>query len=138
MQNDERVKRRRGSDSRRLATMAGFSLVEVAVALTIVVIITAIAIPTARGFREEREARKPLGQLAALVQDMRQHARDEGRAYQIVFEPTGFHGLPFKHSLHDLSEFRDHLQELAEGSKSREIERARSIRQDYRAQSRVQ
>ena len=39
---------------------AAFTLVEIVIALTIVVIITAAAIPSFRGFRDEQLAREPV------------------------------------------------------------------------------
>jgi prepilin-type N-terminal cleavage/methylation domain-containing protein len=112
--------------------LAGFSLVEVIVALTIVVVITGIAIPTARAYREERKAREPVRELAQLVQEMRQRAMRENRAYQIVFDETGFRGLPFTHSYRGRDEFLKRVQDLQAGPELAVIERAEIARQEYR------
>lgn len=70
-----------------------FTLIEIVVALTIVAVIAAVAIPTLKGLGREERARGPVVALAALVQDVRQRAIKERRPYQIVFERGGIHGL---------------------------------------------
>jgi prepilin-type N-terminal cleavage/methylation domain-containing protein len=70
-----------------------FTLIEIVVALTIVAIIAAVAIPTLKGLGREERARAPITALAALVQEVRQRAARERRAYQIVFERGGVHAL---------------------------------------------
>ncbi len=94
--------------------------------------ITGIAIPTARGFREERKAREPVRELAHLVQEMRQRAMHERRAYQVVFDESGFRGLPFSHSYRGRDAFVEKIQELEAGPASDVIERAELARQEYR------
>jgi prepilin-type N-terminal cleavage/methylation domain-containing protein len=72
---------------------AAFTLIEIVVALTVVAVIAAVAIPTLKGMGREERARAPVTALAALVQEVRQRATRENRAYQIVFERTGIHAL---------------------------------------------
>ena len=70
-----------------------FTLIEIVVALTIVAVIAAVAIPTLKGMGREARARAPVTALAALVQEVRQRAIHERRPYQIVFERGGVHAL---------------------------------------------
>ena len=78
---------------RRGSPRAAFTLVEIVVALTIVAVIAAVAIPTLKGFGREERARAPMAALADLVQEVRKRAKSENRPYQIVFERTGIHAL---------------------------------------------
>ncbi len=72
---------------------AAFTLIEIVVALTIVAIIAAVAIPTVKGLGREEKARAPMAALAALVQEVRHRAIAERRPFQIVFEKGGVHGM---------------------------------------------
>lgn len=87
---------------------SGFTLVEVVIALTIVVIITAAAIPSFRGFRDEQLARQPVTALVRLAKEARLRAIEERRPYQVVFHSGGFtasrHFNPYL-QLAELNEF---------------------------------
>lgn len=69
---------------------AAFTLVEIVIALTIVIIIAAGAIPTFRGIRAEQAAREPVVELTRLAKQARLKAMREKRPYQIVFHSSGF------------------------------------------------
>jgi hypothetical protein len=64
------------------------------VALTIVAVVVAIAVPTFLGLRDERAAREPLTRLADLVAETRARAVAERRALEIVFDRDGFYAMP--------------------------------------------
>ena len=85
--------RHRHNEPPRGSRAAAFTLIEIVVALTVVAIIAAVAIPTLKGLGREERARAPVTALAALVQEVRQRAARENRAYQIVFERGGIHAL---------------------------------------------
>lgn len=95
---------------RHLATprQRGFTLVEIVIALTIVVIITAAAIPSFRGFRDEQIAREPVTALVRMAKEARLRAMKEKRPYQIAFHMGGFtasrHFNPYL-QLAELNEF---------------------------------
>jgi prepilin-type N-terminal cleavage/methylation domain-containing protein len=86
----------------------GFTLVEIVIALTIVVIITAAAIPSFRGFRDEQIAREPVTALVRMAREARLRAMQEKRPYQIAFHAAGFtasrHFNPYL-QLAELNEF---------------------------------
>lgn len=90
------------------ASSAGFTLVEIVIALTIVVIITAGAIPSFRGFRDEQIAREPITALVRMAKEARLRAMQEKRPYQIAFHMGGFtasrHFNPYL-QLAELNEF---------------------------------
>ena len=73
---------------------AGFTLVELVVVLTIVVVLAGLAIPTFLGLRDEGMARAPLSALEDLVAKVRERAEVDGRAYEIVFDREGFFAMP--------------------------------------------
>ncbi len=68
----------------------GFTLVEVVIALTIIVIITAGVVPAFRGFRDEQAAREPVIALVRMAKEARLRAMQEKRPYQIAFHAGGF------------------------------------------------
>jgi len=72
---------------------AAFTLIEIVVALTIIAIIAAVAIPTLKGLGREERARAPVIALASLIQEVRSRAMREKKPYQIVFEKTGIHAI---------------------------------------------
>lgn len=69
---------------------AGFTLVEIIVALTIVGVLAAATIPMLKGFNDERLAREPVAALVKLAREARYRAMTEKRPYQIAFHATGF------------------------------------------------
>ncbi len=87
---------------------SGFTLVEIVIALTIVAILTAAAIPSFRGFRDEQIAREPIVALVRLAKEARLKALKEKRPYQIAFHAGGFtasrHFNPYL-QLAELNEF---------------------------------
>jgi prepilin-type N-terminal cleavage/methylation domain-containing protein len=89
-----------------------FTLVEIVVALTIVAVIAAIAIPTLKGLDAAERARAPMRRLAELVQETRDRAMREGRAYQIVFERDGIHASKALFPFENRDEFLKLLEEM--------------------------
>ncbi len=69
---------------------AGFTLVEIIVALTIVGVLAAATIPMLKGFNDERLAREPVAALVKLAREARYRAMTEKRPYQVAFHATGF------------------------------------------------
>ena len=89
-----------------------FTLIEIVVALTIAAVIAAVAIPTVKGLGREEAARAPVKVLAEVVQEVRQRAMREHRAYQIVFEHEGIHASPAMHPFEKRDDFLKHLEEM--------------------------
>jgi prepilin-type N-terminal cleavage/methylation domain-containing protein len=89
-----------------------FTLIEIVVALTILAVIAAVAIPTLAGLQQEEKARAPVQTLAEVVQEVRQRAMRERRAYQIVFEREGIHASPAMYPYDNRDEFLKQLEEM--------------------------
>jgi type II secretory pathway pseudopilin PulG len=100
---------------RRGGRCGGFTLVEVVIALTIVITITAIAIPAFRGLREEQLAREPIAELGRLAKEARLRAMKEKRPYQIAFYPGGFVASRYFSPYLQLAELTDFLAEEESG-----------------------
>ena len=67
-----------------------FTLLELVIALTIIVVLVAATVPSLRGLKEEQIAREPVAELARLAKEARLHAMKEKRPYQIAFTSKGF------------------------------------------------
>jgi len=104
-----------------------FTLIEIVVALTIIAVIAAIAIPTLKGLGREERARAPVMALAGLVQEVRQRAIKERRPYQIVFERSGIHGLADGFPTSKREEFLRALDEARTPPPGQVIERTEII-----------
>ena len=101
---------------------AAFSLIEIVVSLTIVAVITAVAIPTVKGIGQAEKARAPIRTLAEMVQEVRQRAMREGQPYQIVFEREGIHASPATYPYEKRDEFLKELEEMRTPPKDDGIE----------------
>ncbi|MDB6137383.1 MAG: hypothetical protein JWO94_455 [Verrucomicrobiaceae bacterium] len=93
---------------RKPASSAGFSLIELVIAMTILAVMAAAAIPSLRGVQRERLAREPIQELVRIAKDARLHAMKEQRPYQVVLTSAGFTATRYFDpylSFADLSEF---------------------------------
>ena len=107
-----------------------FTLIEIVVALTIISVIAAVAVPTLRGLDRDEKARVPIKTLAEVVQEVRQRAMQERRAYQIVFEREGFHASAAMYPYAKRDEFLKHLEELRMPPIAEAIQRPVALRQE--------
>jgi prepilin-type N-terminal cleavage/methylation domain-containing protein len=109
-----------------------FTLVEIVVALTIVAVIAAVAIPTLRGLNRDEKSRAPMVSLAELIQEVRHRAMRERRSYQIVFEPGGIHASPAMYPYEKREDFLKHLEEMrtppADAGSGMAVERQEVVR----------
>jgi prepilin-type N-terminal cleavage/methylation domain-containing protein len=78
--------------SRRLA---GFTLIEIVIVMTILAVLAAATVPTFKGIQREREARAPIAELVSLAKEARLRAIKEKRPYQVVFTGTGFYATRY-------------------------------------------
>ncbi|MBX7211115.1 MAG: prepilin-type N-terminal cleavage/methylation domain-containing protein [Verrucomicrobiaceae bacterium] len=94
----------------------GFTLVEVVIAMTIIIIIAAAAIPTFKGLQAEQQTREPVEALTRLAKEARLRAMKEKRPYQVVFRSTGFTASRYLSpylQLAGLTEFLDEVEQKA-------------------------
>lgn len=87
----------------------GFTLVEIVIALTILIIIAAATIPTFKGLRAEQQAREPVERLTRMAKEARLRAMREKRPYQIVFHSSGFTASRYLSPYLQLAELNDFL-----------------------------
>ena len=91
---------------------SGFTLVEIIIALTIIIIITAAAIPTFKGLRAEQEAREPVQELTRLAKEARLRAMREKRPYQVVIHAGGFTASRYLSPYLQMTQLTEFLQEV--------------------------
>ncbi|MDB6136473.1 MAG: hypothetical protein JWM59_4716 [Verrucomicrobiales bacterium] len=90
----------------------GFTLIEIIIAMTIIAVIAAVAVPTLQGLNDGEKARAPLTALADMVQEVRGRAMREHRQYEIIFERGGIHAVPGNRDFLKRDEFLKWLEEL--------------------------
>ncbi len=90
----------------------GFTLVEVVIAITVVAILTGLAVPAIDGVQRERNAREPVTELVLLAREVRGRAMAEQRPYQIVFDNEGFRASRFFNPYGGREEFETLREEL--------------------------
>lgn len=100
-----------------------FTLIEIIIAMTIIAVIAAVAVPTLQGLNEEEKLREPLVTLADMVREVRQRAIREHRQYEIVFERDGVHAVPGNRDFPKRDEFLKYLEELRSPPEITEFDR---------------
>ncbi len=90
----------------------GFTLVEVVIAISVLAILTGLAVPAIDSVQRERLAREPVNQLILTAREIRGRAMTEQRPYQIVFDGEGFRASRFFHPYGGPGEFETLRQEL--------------------------
>ena len=96
---------------------AGFTLVEIVISLTIIIVIAAGAVPMFKGLREEQLAREPVIELVHLAKEARIRAMREKRPYQVAFYEGGFVASRYFTPYFQLSELTTFLQEEETGAR---------------------
>ncbi len=94
---------------------SGFTLVEIVISLTIIIVIAAGAVPMFRGLREEQLAREPIIELVHMAKEARIRAMREKRPYQVAFYQGGFVASRYFSPYLQLSELTTFLQEEESG-----------------------
>ena len=89
-----------------------FTLIEIIVAMTIIAVIAAVAIPTLKGLNEDEQRRAILVSIAEMVQTVRDRAMQERHPYEIVLEQGGLHAIPGNRSFYKREEFLEYLEKL--------------------------
>lgn len=111
------------SQIRNLKSAAAFTLVEMVIALTIVVLLAAASVPTFRGFRDERLAREPVSALVRLAKEARLRAMQEKRPYQVAMHARGFTASRYFNPYLQRSELDEFLQAAETAVEKQEFEK---------------
>ena len=112
------------------ASRRAFTLVELVVALTVIAILTGLAVPAIDGVQKERLAREPVNRLLLLAREVRVRAMTEDRPYQIVIDGQGFRASRFLRpytGIEEVETIRLEMAEMAEREEMIEASEARGI-----------
>lgn len=108
----------------------GFTLVELVIAITVLGILTGIAIPAIDSAQRERQAREPVNALFLMAREVRLRAMTEKEPYQIVFDSKGFRASRFFQPYGGREEFENlrlELEQLDQRDAIMEASRLRGI-----------
>jgi len=108
-----------GKQSRRLKISPGFTLVELVIVLSVLVLLGATAVPAIDGVMNERRAREPVSSLLLMAREVRNRAMAEQRPYQIAFDSDGFRAALYFNPYGGREEF-DKLQQLIKEQQARD------------------
>lgn len=115
---------------KRVSATAGFTLVEIVIAMAVVAILTAMAVPAIDSIQRERIAREPVNALYLMAREVRLRAMKEQRPYQIVFDSEGFRASRFFQPYGGAEEFETlqvELEQLEQRDAIAEASQARGI-----------
>lgn len=100
----------------------GFTLVEIIIAMTILIIIAAGSIPTFRGLQAEQQTREPIEALTRLAKEARSRAMKERRPYQVVIHASGFTASRYLSPYLQLEKLNEFVQEVEQKASEPEPE----------------
>ena len=83
----------------------GMTLVELIIAISVLSILTGIAVPAIDSAQRARVAREPVNQLYSMAREVRLRAISEQRPYQVLFDNEGFKASRFYHPYGGREEF---------------------------------
>lgn len=112
------------------SSQRAFTLVELVVAISVLAVLTGLAIPAIDSVQKERLARQPVNELYLLAREVRVRAMSEDRPYQIVLDGEGFRASRFLRPYAGLEEndtIRLELEQLAEREEIIAASEARGI-----------
>ncbi len=95
-----------------------FTLVELVIVLSVLVLLAATAAPSIDGVMKERLAREPVASLLLMAREVRNRALSEQCPYQIVFDSEGFRAARYFNPYGGREEF-DKLQQLIKEQQAR-------------------
>ena len=95
---------------------AGFTLVEILIAITVMVVIVAISVPGVDGVIRQHQAREPVAELAQQARELRLRAIQMQRPYQLAFDAGGWWAAPFLNPYQETDEFEQLLRDLESGA----------------------
>jgi|TARA_B100001093_G_scaffold73729_2_gene64415 prepilin-type N-terminal cleavage/methylation domain-containing protein len=108
----------------------GMTLVELVIAITVLSVLTGIAVPAIDSAQRARVAREPVNQLHSMAREVRLRAIAERRPYQILFDSEGFKASRFYNPYGGQEEFEElqtKLDQLEQRDAIIEASQARGI-----------
>ncbi len=106
------------------------TLVELVIAITVLSVLTGIAVPAIDSAQRARVAREPVNQLHSMAREVRLRAIAERRPYQILFDSEGFKASRFYNPYGGQEEFEElqtKLDQLEQRDAIIEASQARGI-----------
>jgi len=91
---------------------SAFTLLELVIALTIIAVIVAAAVPSYQGMADAQKARAPVRELMQMAKEARRRAIAERRPYQITFTEDGFIATRFFSPYAEQSDLDTFIQEI--------------------------
>jgi len=104
--------------------------VELIIAISVVAVLTGVAVPVYYSVQRERVAREPVNELLSMAREVRLRAMREGRPYEIIFAQDGVRAGRFFQPYGGLESFESSrlaMEELARRDAMVEASRARGI-----------
>ena len=99
---------------------SGFTLIEIVIVLTLLIIIVGATVPTVRGLKEEQMARVPVAELVKMAKETRLQAMKDRRPYQIAFTSKGFSATRYLSPYLQAAQLEEFLQKVQNDESKRE------------------
>lgn len=99
---------------------SGFTLIEIVLVLTLLIILVAAAVPAVQGLKNEQIAREPVAALANMAKEARLHAMTDKRPYQIAFTGRGFSATRYLSPYLQVAQLEEFLQKAQNDLDQRE------------------
>lgn len=113
-----------------IGSHSAFTLVELVIAISVLVILSGLAIPAIDSAQREKVAREPIDALYTMAREVRVRAMQERRPYQIVFDDKGFKASRMFQPYGGREEFEEkrmELEQLEQRDAMTEASRSRGI-----------
>jgi type II secretory pathway pseudopilin PulG len=102
------------------SSFKGFTLIEIVLVLTLLIVIIAASVPAVQGLKDEQIAREPVAALAAMAKETRLHAMSDKRPYQIAFTSRGFSATRYFSPYIQAAQLEEFMQKVQNDTAERE------------------
>ena len=74
----------------RMRRRAGFTLIEIVLAIAVLMLVVGVAVPSVRGVLADRRLRRSLDEFNTMVRQAQEHSMIERRSYLIIWRDKEF------------------------------------------------
>ncbi len=117
------------------ANRAGFTLIEIVLVLTLILLIVGVTIPSFKGIQEEKIAREQVTALAVMAKETRLRAMKEKRPYQIALTSSQFAATRYLSPYLQAAELTDFLASAEQEEEAEAAEASRAVATSAAAQA---